>query len=112
MLPLLDKLSNALVVALRSRSLIMKMMRLSDSTERLELSEPDQHEGKKKTIVDISFQPAFFRALIHIFSVSICILLLTLNLKGVFIGPELKNGSWTTTYSLAAFQGAAKIQIW
>ena len=112
MLLLLDKLSNALVVALRSRSLTMEMMRLSDSTKRYKLSKPDQHGGKKKTIVDISFQSAFFRALIHIFPVSICILLLTLNLTGVFIGPDLKFGSWTTTYSLAAFQGAAKIQVW
>ena len=88
------------------------MMPRSDSTERLKPSEPDQHEEKKKIIVDISFQLAFFRDLIHLFPVFICVLLVTVNLKAVYIGPALEFGSWTTTYSLAAFQGAAKVQVW
>lgn len=84
----------------------------SASTERLKPSEPDQHEENKKTIIDSSSQLAFFRGLIHIFPIIICILLMTLNLKGVYIGPALQFGSWTTTYSLAAFQVAAKVQVW
>ena len=84
----------------------------SGSTERLKPSNPDQHEENKKAIIDSSFRLAFFRCLIHVFPISICILLMTLNLKGVYIGPALEFGSWTTTYSLAAFQVAAKVQVW
>ena len=84
----------------------------SESTERLNPSNPDQHEENKKAIIDSSSLLAFFRGLIHVFPIFICTLLMTLNLKGVYIGPALEFGSWTTTYSLAAFQVAAKVQVW
>ena len=87
-------------------------MHRSESTERLKPSNRDQHEENKKAIIDSSSQLAFFRGSIHVFPIFICILLMTLNLKGVYIGPALKFGSWTTTYSLAAFQVAAKVQVW
>ncbi len=83
----------------------------SDSTERLKSPERDRHEEKKKAIIDSSRQLVLFRGLIHIFPVFVGILLVTLNLKGVYIGPALEYGSWTTTYSLAAFQVAAKVQV-
>ena len=35
-----------------------------------------------------------------------------MNCKTVYIGPTLEFRSWTTTYSLAAFQVAAKLQVW
>ena len=88
------------------------MMPRSDSKERLKSSDPDQHEENKKAIIDSSSQLAVFRGLIHIFPILICIILMTLNLKSVYIGPTLQFGSWTTTYSLAAFQVAAKVQGW
>ena len=83
----------------------------SESTEHLRPSNPNQHEENKKAIIDSSCQLAFFRGLIHVFPIFICILLMILNLKGVYIGPALKFGTWTTTYSLAAFQVAAKVQV-
>ena len=84
----------------------------SESSERLKPSNPNQHEENKKAIIDSSSKLAFFRGLIHVFPIFICVLLITLNSKGVYIGPALKFGSWTTTYSLAAFQVAAKVQVW
>ena len=84
----------------------------SESSERLKPSNSDQHEESKKAIIDSSSKLAFFRGLIHVFPIFICILLITLNLKGVYIGPALEFASWTTTYSLAAFQVAAKVQVW
>lgn len=83
----------------------------SDSTE-LKRAEPGQYEKEKKTIIDSPFQLAFFRGLIYLFSGLISVFLIIVNLKGVNIGPALKFGSWTTTYSLAAFQVAAKVQVW
>lgn len=88
------------------------MMPRSDTKERLRPSDPDQHEENKKAIIDSSSQLAGFRGLIHVFPIFICIILMTLNLKGVYIEPTLQFGSWTTTYSLAAFQVAAKVQVW
>ena len=76
-----------------------------------ESSKSGEHGEEKKTIIDSSFQLAFLRGLRHVFPVSICVLLISLNSKGVYIGPALEFGSWTTTYSLAAFQVAAKVQV-
>ena len=83
-----------------------------DSQHHLVSLNFSQHRENKKTIINLSFRLAFIRGLVHMLPVMICSLFITLNLKGVFIGPTLEFGSWTTTYSLAAFQVLAKALVW
>ena len=65
---------------------------------------------KRKRVLDSSFGHAVKHCLVHILPVCISSLLVSLNLRGVNIGQELGTGSWHTTYTLAAFQVAAKLQ--
>ncbi|KAL2042682.1 hypothetical protein N7G274_004441 [Stereocaulon virgatum] len=86
------------------------MMPRCNSTERPKPPEPDQYAEKKKTVVNTSPRLAFFYDLIHLFPVFVYVLLVTVNLKAVYIGPALEFQSCTTTDSLAALQGPAKVQ--
>lgn len=65
----------------------------------------------KKTIIDNTFSGALWRGLIHLLPILVSISLIAMNLKHLYIGPDLIFLSLTTTNSLAAFQIAAKIQV-
>ena len=82
---------------------------VSDLIQKLFPSKAAQYE-KKKTIIDTTSDRALWRGLIHLLPISISISLIGMNLKHLYIGPDLIFLSLTTTNSLAALQIAAKIQ--
>ena len=66
---------------------------------------------EKKPIIRNSFKLALLRGLVHIIPVSLSIVLIIINIRGVYIGPSLGNDDRSTTYTLAALQFAAKVQV-
>ena len=83
----------------------------SSLARRLKAFRPQHDKEKKKTVTDTSLRRAALRGMIHVPPVSICIFLVSANLRGTYIAPRLDYMNWTTTYSLAAFQVAAKFQV-
>ncbi len=66
----------------------------------------------RKPVIQRSFWLALKRGLIHVFPVVIATSLVAINWVGVYIGPNLDYRNWwTTTNTLAMFQGAAKAQV-
>lgn len=68
---------------------------------------------RKKTIIDTSRRTALCRVLLHAIPICISLMLIALNLQRFFIGLSLgsSDGAWTTTFSLAVLQVAAKLQV-
>ena len=80
---------------------------------RSQPSKPRQDLEHKKPIVHTSYGLALSRAIVHVVPVSISTGLIALNLKHHYIGSSLgsESGQWTTAYTLAVLQVAAKIQV-
>ena len=66
---------------------------------------------KKKFVFQRSFKLALLSGLVHILPISISITLVTLNLRGTYIGPSLGSDIWLTTWTLALLQFAAKLFV-
>jgi len=64
---------------------------------KLRPSKTRQHAEGKKIIIDDSFRLALLRGFIHIIQTAISVALIAMNLIGVYIGPSLSSGQWSTT---------------
>lgn len=68
---------------------------------------------KKKVIIHTSYKKAVLNSIVHIAPITICTSLIVINAVGVYVGPDLSflSGLWTTTYTLAVLQFAAKVLV-
>ena len=88
------------------------MKSLSFLTE-VRLPRADRLPKRKKTIIDSSRRIALWRVLVHAIPICVSLTLVALNLQGFYIGLSLgsRDGKWTTTFTLAVLQVAAKFQV-
>ena len=68
---------------------------------------------EKKAIVSTSYKKAILYSVVHIAPITICTSLIVINAVGLYVGPDLSymSGKWTTTYTLAVLQFAAKVLV-